>query len=299
MVHQSFCICYATNAFEISVMFVSENLVFTELHKTAGSHLLKLLSTYVGGEQIGKHNKIPKYLRKSFVLGSIRNPWDWYVSLWGYGCDNKGSVYLQSTRQTSFRYCWRQLPGEMGARHVQPKYLLKQMHHDVRKNVSDWRSVYTDADDVEGFRRWVKLMFDPSRALDIGEGYGFSPFSQSAGVLSYRFFKLFTSLDEKLYEASLNTNSEVLKEIWNRQGFVDAFVRQECLEEDFLAALEKAGISVSEPDRKAIMAGKNKKTNTSSRSAASAYYNEETANIIFTREKFLINEFGYRFEDVL
>ncbi|WP_218958945.1 hypothetical protein [Salinimonas marina] len=260
---------------------------------------MKLLSTYIGGEQIGKHNKIPKYLRKNFVLGSIRNPWDWYVSLWGYGCDNKGSVYLQSTRQTSFRYCWRQLHREMGSAHVQPGYLLKQMRHDAKKNVGDWQSVYTDANDVEGFRRWVQLMFDADRALDIGEGYGFSPFSQSAGVLSYRFFKLFTGLDEKLYDEALNTNPEALKEIWNTQGFVDAFVRQERLEEDFLAALKKAGISVSESDREAIMAGKNKKTNTSSRKDVSHYYDEQTANIIGTREQFIVDRFGYDINAVL
>lgn len=280
-------------------MFVSESLVFTELHKTAGSHLLKLLSTYVGGQQIGKHNRIPEDLRNKFVLGSIRNPWDWYVSLWGYGCDRQGSVYLQTTRKSSLRYCLQQLPKEMGRQRPAVGHVAKQMKSDLNKDNQAWQAVYADSADVQAFRRWVRMMFDPAKAMDIGEGYGFSPFSQHAGLLSYRFFKLFTALDERVYDKSLDTSFEKLKLIWNEQGFVNAFVRQENLEDDFISSVAQAGISLSDSDKASILDGKNKKTNTSSRKAVSHYYDEETANIILQREKFIIERFGYDVNAVL
>lgn len=280
-------------------MFVSDSLVFTELHKTAGSHLLKLLSTYVGGQQVGKHNRIPIDLRNKFVLGSIRNPLDWYVSLWGYGCDQQGSVYLQATRGTSWRYCWQQLPKEMGQTYPAPGQFYRQMRHDANKDYRAWQEVYADSSDVEAFRAWVRMMFDPARALDLGEGYGFSPFSQNAGLLSYRFFKLFTGLDKKIYHPALQTDVENLKLIWKRDGFVNAFVRQEQLEQDFIDSLNQAGIALSDADKQAIMDGKNNKTNTSSRQAADHYYDTATADIIMQREQFIVERFGYDVDAVL
>lgn len=276
-------------------MFVSESLVFTELHKTAGSHLLKLLSTYIGGQQIGKHNRIPEDLRNKFVLGSIRNPWDWYVSLWGYGCDRQGSVYLQTTRKTSLNYCFHQLPGEMGKSWPSINHVARQMSSDLQKDNTAWQEAYADSADVEGFRRWIRMMFDPNRAMDIGEGYGFSPFSQHAGLLTYRFFKLFTALDKRIYDKSLDTSYENLTRIWDKEGFVDAFVRQENLEEDFISSVTQAGIALSDSDKASILDGKNKKTNTSSRKNFEHYYDEETARLIFDRERFITNEFSYSF----
>lgn len=280
-------------------MFVSESLVFTELHKTAGSHLLKLLSTYVGGEQIGKHNRIPVDLRKNFVLGSIRNPWDWYVSLWGYGCDKRGSVYLQTSRKINTSYCWRQLPKEMGYKRSAPGPFIRQMKHDLGKDPDVWNPLYTDSSDVAAFRKWIKLMFDPAHALDVGEGYGFSPLSQHAGILSYRFFKLFTGLDANIYNDKIDMSQASLPDLWKNFSFVDAFVRQEQLEEDFIQALEKAGIQLSDDDKSAIRAGKNNKTNTSSRKSVSHYYDEETATLIQNREQFIVDRFGYDINEVL
>ncbi len=40
-------------------MFVSDKLVFTELHKTGGTHIYSWLSRLIGGEQRGKHNRVP------------------------------------------------------------------------------------------------------------------------------------------------------------------------------------------------------------------------------------------------
>ena len=66
-------------------MFVSEKIVFLELHKTGGSHIGHLLSSLLEGEQVGKHNTLKDLYRNRTILGSIRNPWDWYVSLWPMG----------------------------------------------------------------------------------------------------------------------------------------------------------------------------------------------------------------------
>ena len=81
-------------------MYLSKDLCYLELHRTGSVHILKLLEKYFpGGKKIGMHNRANKetYNSKIFFLGSIRNPWDWYVSLWGKGCDGWGDLYTRLT----------------------------------------------------------------------------------------------------------------------------------------------------------------------------------------------------------
>jgi hypothetical protein len=62
-------------------MFVADGLVYLELQKTGGSHICRLLEQYANGRPEGKHNRLTAEYSTHYVIGSIRNPWDWYVSL--------------------------------------------------------------------------------------------------------------------------------------------------------------------------------------------------------------------------
>jgi hypothetical protein len=73
-------------------MIVNEKLIYLMMQKTGCSHIAKLILQTVGGERIGTHNKLTDYNTGKYIIGSIRNPWDWYVSLWAYGCRGKGRV---------------------------------------------------------------------------------------------------------------------------------------------------------------------------------------------------------------
>ena len=69
------------------------------------------------------------------------------------------------------------------------------------------------------------------------------------------------------------------------------FVRQESLEDDFCEAIEKVR-SLSDEDRALIYEAK--KTNTSKRKLLiSDYYDDETIDLILTRDALLIEKFGY------
>lgn len=277
-------------------MFVSTPLIFTELHKTAGSHIGKLLSQYIDGKQVGKHNRIPADYRDRFVLGSIRNPWDWYVSLWGYGCDGRGSVFYQTTKRNKLLYANQNIASEMGRKSLSPTQLVKQWRHERCKPIEMWQDVYRDVSDIHNFRQWIRLIFAPERRMDIGEGYFYSPISNTNGLLTYRFFKLFTSLDNQLYDDSFDTSLMGLNKSWEDTGFIDAFIRQEELESDFIAALKKANVELTEQQIIEIKEARNNKTNTSSRKNASHYYDEETANLVRKHEQFIINKFDYTFQ---
>lgn len=274
-------------------MFVSNKVVFVELHKTGGTHIGKWLQTLVGGEQVGKHNRIPPLLWDRFVIGSIRNPWDWYVSLWAYGCAGSGSVRKQSCRLVDLRYCWDELPHEMGRKWLSPNQWARQTISDVSKPIARWRNAYRDSESPEAFREWLCLLLDSRRRFDIGEGYGFSPISTQAGLLTYRYFKLFTKLGDELYSDTSLSSSERLSDVWNERRLVSFLVRNENLEEDLLMALDTAGVALSDDQKVTLLNARNNKLNASNRRATNFYYDQETIELVASRERFIAVQHGY------
>jgi len=274
-------------------MYISNNFIYTELHKTAGTHIGKWLSILAPGTQVGKHNRVPHSLRDRPIIGSIRNPWDWYVSLWGYGCDMKGSVWYQTANRYNFSYYRKQLPKEMGRKLLSPSVLLKQSLSDRSKPLAEWSNSYADSSNPECFKSWLKLMFDYQRRLDIREGFGFSPISRKCGLLSYRFFKFFTDLDQKLYNDNLFSNNLNIEEIWNQHKIAYNFIRMENLEDDLLQIMKTVGVDVSINNKEKLLDAKISKTNTSSRLPASYYLDDETIEMIYDRENLIVKLFNY------
>lgn len=274
-------------------MYISDKFVYTELHKTAGTHLGKWLDILAPGEQVGKHNVIPANLRDRPIIGSIRNPWDWYVSLWGYGCDKRGSVWYQTTDGVNLRYYWQQLSDEMGMAYPTLPIVLRQLMADLNKPKAEWAEAYADSTDPECFKKWLKLVFSQERKLDLREGYGFSGISDVAGILSYRFFKFFTDLGDRIYDKGLLHNGATLEGLWADHKIASHFIRMEHLEDDLLKVMAAVGIEVSDTNRAELLAAKDKKTNTSSRLPASHYYDDESIALVRNSESFLIDTFGY------
>lgn len=275
-------------------MFISDQLVFVELHKTAGSHIGRCLQEILPGRQQGKHNPVPSELHQRFILGSIRNPWDWYVSLWAFGCDGHGSVYHQTSRRFDWGYYWRQLNKEMGRTWLSPGQYVRQCAADAVKPVSQWRDCYADSASPEGFRQWLRLLLDPQRRFDIGEGFGFSPLAQHSGLLTYRFFKLFSDLGQHLYTDPTLGQPHALPKYWEDHRITDFIIRNESLEADLIRGLELAGVDLKAEHRILIEQGKTQKTNTSTRRAADFYYDDETIELVRSRDKLIIQLFDYQ-----
>jgi len=274
-------------------MYVADRLVFVELHKTGGSHIGKLLSKHVPGLQVGKHNRVPDALRHRPVIGSVRNPWDWYVSLWAYGCSGLGSVRKQCTRRVDIRYLLEELSHEMGRKWNTPSVLARQLIADVIKPVKSWKGVYADPESPEQFRTWLRMVLDEDRRFDVAEGFGFSPLSGCAGLMTYRYVKLFARLDQRLYnDSSLSTNSGV-RAAFESSRLAGFIIRTEHLEDDFIAALAWAGYELDADAQASVRASRAARTNKSERREASYYYDEETIDLVKHRERLIIDTHGY------
>lgn len=273
-------------------MFIADQLIFLELQKTGGSHIRRLLKQYTNGGVQGKHNRLLD-LPDRAVIATIRNPWDWYVSLWAYGVGGKGAIRSRVETGVDFNYYYRMLPKAMGKNWLSPGEFLRSFQYDLTKPVAQWRNTYQDSSDPELFREWVRLLFDKKRRFDIGEGYGFSPVSEHAGLLTYRYFRLLTLGDRIFHDQRLSSLSGIA-EYDIELNIASNVIRMESLEEDFVKALMDAGIELTEQQVAEIVNKQGGKTNVSQRKPVGFYYDEETADLVARGDCYLIDKYGYQ-----
>lgn len=274
-------------------MIVTDRLIYLELQKTGGSHIRSLLKQYAGGVVDGKHNRLDNAHVDKVIIGSIRNPWDWYVSLWAYGTGGKGAIRAQTSRRLNFNYYHRMLPRAMGKNWLSLVELFLSIRHDCIKPVSSWQRTYVDADDPELFRDWLKLLLDKNRRYDVGEGYGFSPLSHHAGLMTYRYFRLFT-LGDKVFQDQHLAIPEYIADYDRQFNVLGGMIKMESLETDFLNVLANVGVVLTQQQTDSIVNKKEGKTNASVRKSTAYYYDQETAALVAERDKYLIQKYGYQ-----
>ncbi|TCS40297.1 hypothetical protein [Reinekea marinisedimentorum] len=274
-------------------MFRTEKLVFTELHKTGGTHITAILSELLDGEIIGKHNRLTSEEDHLYKIASIRNPWDWYVSLWAYGCQGKGAVYLNTTQKQSLYFYKTQLPNEMGKKRLSIYEARTQLTHNIKKDTNSWKALYKDSNDADLFRKWLKRLLSEEYKFDIGEGYGFSPISTSHGLMTYRMLKLLTHHTTNVYDKKLFDQYKTIRDFWNKNKNTDFIVRNEHLESDLARALELSNYQPMEYYFKTIENKFQQRTNSSKRKTADFYYDQETINLVQCKEQLIIDLFGY------
>jgi hypothetical protein len=279
-------------------MFVADGLVYLELQKTGGSHICRLMERYLHARPEGKHNRVTADIASAHVIGSIRNPWDWYVSLWAYGVGGRGAVRTRTVTGVDFNYYHRLLPLAMGKHWLTPGELASCLWHDAVKPVRRWRSTYHDSSDPALFRAWLKMLLDKKRRFDIGEGYGFSPLSEHAGLLTYRYFRLYT-IGDSVYRDRRLAKAGAIADFDREFNITRGMIRTESLEDDFVRVLSEAGRQLDAGQIEAIRSRQTGKTNASERRPAGFYYDDDTIGLVARRERYLIEKYGYHAPDTV
>lgn len=256
-------------------MFISDDLIYLALHKTGCSHILKLLTTVDGlnGKIIGKHNTIYDVsnndlgdLSKKIKSGNIRNPWDWYVSLWAFGSMKKGGLYEQTVK----------------------KQWYKKINHPrtFLAKKKEWHKVYSNPEDMQLFRQWLKMLLK-TRRTDIVR-FGGSNVPTGLGYMTFRYLDLY-SYDFNKIVNQLNS-FEKLTDFDNSRNFIDHFIYSNNLENNFLELMQKLNVNTSHA--KNVM--NIPKTNTSNRKHYREYYDQETIDLVAEQDKLIITK--HKFE---
>lgn len=267
-------------------MFVSERFVYLELHKTGCTHIRAILSDLLDGELLGKHNQaVPELFRPDRIfIGSVRNPWAWYTSLWAYGCDNRGALFEHVTRApTSVR--------ELGWK-SNPYLAFIRLLANRSRNPKAWMDTYADVEDASAFRQWLHMMHDKKCLPDIGEGYSACPVSRVAGLMTFRYLTLYCAKSNEpgaLHE--LSTHGQIM-EYERQKCFINHFIKNETLEADLFSGLAKYDVDIPEAVKSQLLS--RSKTNTSSKKYGPEYYYDiKASNLVAERERLIVDKFGY------
>ncbi len=268
-------------------MFVSDRIVFMELQKTGCTHIRNLLKEIVGGEFVERHNQADPRLfvdGRSF-LGSIRNPWSWYVSVWAYSCDGRGDHY-SNVSTTGIRLRdrgWKLHPASL---------FVEVLQSRPNWHAREWKRTFRDVNDAGAFREWLRMLHDETYWSDVGEGYWRFPLNRFAGFLTYRYLKILATRKGELRNLATISSPGQLADYDRENCFIDYFIRNESLESDLLEALKALQVDVPAQTKAEMMS--RPRTNTSSKKRGNLYYYDaDTEKLVGDRDGFIAAKFGY------
>jgi len=266
-------------------MFIGEKLIYLQMQKTGCTYIANLLKDNIGGNIIGKHNWLIDYNVDKIIIGSIRNPWHWYVSLWAYGCMKKGGLYNRLTN--------RRTPFKKNIKRFEFHYAL----NDLVKPIKQWKGCYIDPESGENFRTWLKQIYNPNRKWDLGEGYAKYKFSDSVGFMTHRYCQLHHRNYRSNSTKRSLTSVEDLFEYDKENNLLDYVIKMENMEIDLTRILKKLGYINA---LKTNLLPEN--LNKSEHHEVAYYYDTKTINLVRERERFIIEKFGYnppKFQNVI
>ncbi len=172
-------------------MVVTDKVIYLQLQKTGCSHIERLLKTHFPATTSSlKHRRLPDRTQTEgkIVIGSVRNPWDWYVSLWSFGCISQGGARERSTSPNTLTVAQRHLRhnrSNLVPLNLRLPKVLTHLRHELARPVSDYKRLYSDREDVAAFREWLRLLLDPGRRFDSFQDYGYSEVCSHVGLFSY------------------------------------------------------------------------------------------------------------------
>ena len=118
-------------------MIIGNDYIFIHLHKCGGTQVSNVLKMHYKGTSLkGKHSTLTLEEFQTFknkgykIIGVLRNPYAWYVSLFAFGCNERGAFF-----------------------------------QDIKNNVPHILNLYTDCNNANNFEKWLKFI-----TKDNGEG---------------------------------------------------------------------------------------------------------------------------------
>ena len=283
-------------------MLVGERVIYLQLQKTGSTRITDLIQATVGAEERHKHDRIRRddladpEIAARRILGSIRSPWSYYVSLWAYGSRRAGGIYERTTATPRMDQA-RSLRGTLHKKTIP----LEDRDRASRRRVKKWKTAYGDPEDREAFRRWIRFLNDPDYLVDVGEGYGKSAVSRHSGLLTYRYLVLFT-LGVVPGEPHVGGHNPELETLDKVRAYADEnllcqdMIRMEHLADELEASLLAAGYDLTAEQRETIHGqAEGRSENRTEHHPAAWYYDDATRDLVAERDQFVIERHGYEF----
>lgn len=263
-------------------MFIGENYIYFELQKTASTQVRKILKrvSSLPFKKVGIHNayfEVPKHELGDFEtkikIGSVRNPWDWYVSLWTWACSGNGIAKNQRMPRNR-------------------KGLIYFVKHPIQFITmrKAWTEVYSDPKNYNNFRKWLKMML-LDRKYEVGDGYVTSKLAPHVGYFTYCYLRLHTR--QFLTEQRYIVDYDSIVKMDNDSNFIDYMI----IADDFDAGMHKvlSALGVSEEEIVSVFKLTAGKANATKRDDYHLYYDEFSKDLVARLDKLIIQKYKYSF----
>ncbi|MHA7865467.1 hypothetical protein [Flagellimonas marinaquae] len=272
-------------------MFLTDQFIYLQLPKTGSTHVTYLLEQLYENNfvNLGKHSQLkaaPEHVLRNFEhkikLGNIRNPWDYYVSQWSYGCQKQGGLFKQLTRPRQKSGLKQLLLNGLGTG------VDTTTFYSITPDL--WMQLYSDPTNYTNFALWLKLILwlnvNPS-----DQGFISKTPSYSMGLFTKRYLRLYTINGAPLHLSSFDE----LYDYDKKNNVIDFFIRTEFMTDDLQQFLKKVGHDSYGLD--ALLSVQGERTNASSRDRDyRKYYNDDTAALVETYDRLVIKKHGYSFD---
>ena len=266
-------------------MYVSNQIIYLQMQKTGSSHVTKVLKDNLRGKARERHEQLEDYeaFRDRPIISSVRNPWDWYVSLWSFGCSGSGGFqkYLVANPWSEVRHAFKYRQAGPIA-----NALARTVTQVGRR--PDWTALYSDVKNEANFRTWLKLVLGAEGRHIAKESYAASPVKDVIGFMTFRFLALTTAFDKWNSDGRKARTYDELSAFADANTVTSRILRMERLNEELLDLLTSLGKTITMEDLEAIG-----KTNASSHRKYDTYYDDETYRLVAIRDRFIIERYGY------
>ena len=255
-------------------MIEYDSFIYLDVYRTGSTHVIALLGKIADEKRVRKlrHSSLTRGRPLGLdggklVFTTVRNPWDWYVSLWAHGAGGKSTIR---------------------------KFL--SLHLDA----DELAHLYDRNDPATSFRRWLQLMHNPQFLERVMKEYlpqsGLAPI---IGLYSYRFLRVTTRFPRLLLRNVFVRNPQSAEAHLRRFGAYDIVLHTETLSTDLITFVERnRGRCRFKPDAAEIIRKADETpANASRRSLGSYrdYYDEEGAALVANRDRLFSDVFGYRY----
>ncbi|WP_374568506.1 hypothetical protein [Ideonella sp.] len=249
----------------------------------------KLLGDIVGGETSGKHAGYADELVATGkpIVGYVCNPLNWYLTQWKLGCAGKGDIHKRLTDQDR----WDQLKARRANRPLKDNARPGAMEIPEGWNAEYAKATwYADAESPDAFREWLKAIL-ANKAIRrlVDPGYAGSPINKLAGLMTYHLFMSFVRGGENV-DKSIDT-LEALEALGAANAITAHFIRAESIGADLLHVLTTLGIKLTEEQRAAIDAMKDK--GAGDVKVVQRFYDVPSLRMVAKRDELISKLFGY------
>lgn len=257
-------------------MIEYEKFIYLDMYKTGSTYVVSLLNKLMPQKPVRsfRHAPLTKgrplfWKQGKYAFATVRNPWDWYVSMWAYSIEQPNVLFFRDVRAAL---------GEEKAKRL-----------------------FDRSNPKESFGLWLKAINDPDflRKTMTDHPYSRSSVNGFLGFYSYRFIRVTTPHPAIFLHRWYMRNMDRAIAHQKRWAIYDRVFKSESLTEDFSAFVLQNRERCGFKENAAGILKRNAPTpkNTSSRSLNSYrdYYTDELRDLVARRDRLLIELFDYKF----